>query len=113
MAPPRNQKETPGGTDDEDEAMMDGKDVEDEDTSEDFKLDGTVLEFHQGKQNLSLVLFKVKKVYNISGATEGVVVRAAVADKDNYTTTVFFAKEIEDREGLGLPKGEKLDFKKN
>ena len=73
--------------------MIDGKEIdktnEYEDEAEDFRPDGTVLELHGGKQGLSLTLYNVKREFNIPGALEEGVVRASVADGENYTTNIF------------------------
>ena len=73
--------------------MIDGKEFdktnEYEDEAEDFRPDGTVLEIHGGKQGLSLTLYNLKRELNIPGALEEGVVRASVADGDNYTTNIF------------------------
>ena len=63
----------------------------------DFRPGGTVLELHGGKQGLSIVLFNLKRVFTIPGALEEGVIRAAVADDFNYTTNVFFNKEISNK----------------
>ena len=94
----RTRKETPRDSESEDDVMIDGKESdktnEDEDEVEDFRPDGTVLELHGGKQGLSLVLYNVKREFNIPGALEEGVVRASVADGENYTTNIFFNNEI-------------------
>ena len=89
----RSQKETSRVSESEDDVMMNGNEFdktnEYEDEAEDFRPDGTVLELHGGKQGLSLTLYNVKREFKIPGALEEGVVRASVADGENYTTSIF------------------------
>ena len=63
----------------------------------DFRPHATALELHGGKEGLCLVLFNLKRIFNIPGALEEGVIRTAGADDDNYTTNVFFNKEISNK----------------
>ena len=64
------------------------------DVAKEFQPTSTVYDLHGGKINTELVIFDVRRVYNIMGASERGVVRASVADADTYTTNVFFNNDI-------------------
>ena len=59
-----------------------------------FRPGETALELHGGKQGLYFVLFNLKLMFNIPGALEEGVIRAAGGDDDDYTTNIFFNKKI-------------------